>query len=318
MTFDALGRSWDYAIWEMSEYGSPNRHMTAQLNQLAAGGLTSSRFQVEPVVQAGGHVAFGVAAPDAKSVQVLIKGADNGVGNDPFDLARNDEGVWTTTIGPVRPGLHYYDLLVDGFVCLDPQGEVYFGWARASHGVEVPDPELDFYLPKDAPHGDVRLCWYPSPITGRLRRAVVYTPPDYDAGGQAGYPVLYLQHGAGESERGWMWQGKAAQMIIVMDNGYAAPPGHPNPGRPDHSENLFARVWVEELIPYVDGRFRTLANRDSRAIAGLSMGAGQAMRVGLSRQDLFATVGSFSGGGRSFDIVKSYGGVFADAKEFNA
>ncbi len=304
--------------------------MTDRRETLPAGGITSAQMQREPAVGADGRVTFRVNAPDARSVQVLFKGEAAGVGLEPIPMASGDDGVWTVTVGPVSPGFHYYELLVDGFSCIDPAAEVYWGWGRLSEGVEVPDPGLDFYLPADVPHGDVRLCWYPSALTGRLRRAVVYTPPGYEASADARFPVLYLQHGAGESERSWSWQGRAnfildnliaggeaVPMIVVMDNGYAARPGAPDPGRPAHEDNIFGDVLTEEVIPFVDARYRTLPDRDHRTLAGLSMGAGQALAIGLARPDLFAAVGAFSGGGRRFDPETSYGGALKDAAEAN-
>jgi enterochelin esterase family protein len=156
---------------------------------------------------------------------------------------------------------------------------------------------------------------------------VVYTPPGYDDEPTRRYPVLYLQHGAGESERAWTEQGRAhlildnliaagrAQpMLVVMENGYATPPAErPVRGAPDR----FAELVVRDLVPLIDGKFRTLAERDQRAIAGLSMGGGQAMRTGLAHLDKFAWIGSFSGALRDFNADTSYGGALRDAPTAN-
>ncbi len=291
---------------------------------LPAGGLTSAHIQPEPMVHSDQRVTFRIAAPEAASVQVVPRGDDNGMGPGPYPMKKEEEGVWRVTIGPVRPGFHYYEFCVDGARCLHPHAEVYWGWGQAVGGVEVPDPELDFYDPKDVPHGELRLHRYHSRITDTLRRVIVYTPPGYDRDGAA-CPVLYLQHGAGESERCWSWQGKAnfildnllaeghaRPMLVVMANGYAARPGAADPGRPSREENAFEEVVVKELVPRIDDRYRTVADRQSRAIAGLSMGAGQALRIGLGHPEVFGSVGAFSGGGRDFDPATSYGGVLAD------
>ena len=220
----------------------------------------------------------------------------------------------------MQPGFHYYWLLVDGVAANDPGSETYFGWAKQSSGIDVPDPALDFYEAKDVSHGDVHIHWYRSGTTGKMRRIYVYTPPGYDANPRTRYPVLYLQHGAGESERGWTMQGranfildnliadgKARPMIIVMENGYA---GEGNEG--------FADVVIKDLIPEIDKNYRTRADRAHRAIAGLSMGGGQAMNIGLGNLDKFAYIGSFSGAGaRNFDVKTSYNGVFTDPDGFN-
>jgi enterochelin esterase family protein len=155
-----------------------------------------------PRVHSDLRVTFRISAPNAQKVQVIPGGNDNGLGKGPFDMQRDDKGVWTVTIGPVVPGFHYYWFQVDGFAC-NVETQTFFGWNKECSGIEVPDESLDFYDVKDVPHGEVRAHWYYSKVTGMWRRAMVYTPPDYDKDVQTRYPVLYLQHGAGESERGW-------------------------------------------------------------------------------------------------------------------
>jgi enterochelin esterase-like enzyme len=155
----------------------------------------------------------------------------------------------------------------------------------------------------------------------------VYTPPGYDKGTDK-YPVLYLQHGAGEDERGWTNQGranfildnliaakKARPMIVVMDNGYATKAGEDAVPR---DFGGFEAVLIEELIPKIDATYRTLADREHRALAGLSMGGRQALQFGLNHLDLFASVGAFSAPAfGKFDVKTSYNGAFADAAAFN-
>lgn len=280
-----------------------------------------------PQVHSDRRVTFQVKAPSAQTVQVMPGGGNNGLGKGPFAMTRSAEGVWTATIGPVQPGFHYYWLLIDGVAANDPSSETYFGWGRQSSGIDVPDAALDFYEPKTVPHGDVRMHYYHSNVTGAMRRAYVYTPPGYDANASLRYPVLYLQHGAGESERGWTAQGranfildnliaagKATPMIVVMDNGYAVRPGTPA-GR---GNEAFADVVLRDLIPEIERAYRTQTGRQQRAIAGLSMGGGQAMQIGLANLDRFAYIGSFSGAGaRNFSVETSYGSVFKDAAAFN-
>jgi enterochelin esterase-like enzyme len=279
-----------------------------------------------PLLHADGTVTFRASARDAKRVQLAPRGTGNGLGDKPLDMTRGDDGAWTVTT-PVRPGFHYYQLLVDGFACNDPASRTFFGWGQESSGLDVPDPELDFYSLRDVPHGDVRICTYDSLVAGSPRRIFVYTPPGYDNDPALRYPVLYLQHGAGESERAWTEQGhanlildnliaakQAEPMLVVMENGYASPPTErPMRGAPDK----FSDLVVSELVPFIDGKFRTLADRDHRAIAGLSMGGGQAMRTGLANLDKFASIGTFSGALRDFNIDTSYGGALADAGAAN-
>lgn len=282
--------------------------------------VSNVRGAAFPQVHADRRVTFQWKAPAAHKVQVMPGGGSNGLGKGPFEMTRSSEGVWTATIGPVQPGFHYYWFLVDGVAMNDPNSETYFGWARQTSGIDVPDGALDFYEPKDVPHGDVRMHWYRSKVTGLMRRAFVYTPPEYDTASRTRYPVLYLQHGSGESERGWVAQGranfildnliaagKAKPMIVVMENGYA--------GR---GNEAFGDVVIQDLIPEIDRAFRTSSDRMNRAVAGLSMGGGQAMQIGLANLDRFAFIGSFSGAGvRNFDIQTSYGGVFKNSPAFN-
>ena len=265
-----------------------------------------------PRVHSDLRVTFRVSAPNAKKVQVIPGGNDNGLGKGPFDMRRDDSGAWTVTIGPVVPGFHYYWLQVDGLTYNDPATQTFFGWSKQCSGIEVPDRTLDFYDIKDVPHGDVRSHWYYSKVTGMWRRAMIYTPPDYDTDAKARYPVLYLQHGMGENERGWTAQGranfildnliaakKAQPMIVIMENGMVAPKagvGSAASGSGRRNE-AFGDLVISDLIPMVDATYRTIPDRTHRAIAGLSMGAGQAMQIGLSNLDKFAYIGSFSGGG---------------------
>ena len=268
-----------------------------------------------PRVHSDLRVTFRISAPNAQKVQVIPGGSDNGLGQGPFNMQRDDKGVWTVTVGPVVPGFHYYWLQVDGFACNDPATQTFFGWNKECSGIEVPDRTLDFYDIKDVPHGEVRAHWYYSKVTALWRRAMVYTPPEYDKDGRTRYPVLYLQHGAGESERGWTSQGranfildnllaaqKAPPMIVVMENGMVAPrgggsPASAKPGAGSRRNEAFGELVIQDLIPMVDATYRTIPDGAHRAIAGLSMGAGQAMQIGFGNLDKFAYIGAFSGRG---------------------
>jgi enterochelin esterase-like enzyme len=286
-----------------------------------------------PRVHADRSVTFQLKAPDAHKVQVRL-------GKD-YDMARADDGLWSVTIPPQVPGFHYYYLVVDGVQVDDPASETFYGVAQESSGIEIPEQGVDFYQMKDVPHGEIRQFRYYSQVTGSWRRAFVYTPPDYDTNLKVRYPVLLLQHGGGEDERGWVVQGrtdiildnliaekKAVPMIVVIDNSYARKPGEPAPplrppaGPPGSFRivvsTTFGDVVVNDMLPALDKRYRTLADRDHRAVAGLSMGAAYAMQVGLGHFDTFSAFGSFSGTVmRDLDAKTSYGGVLANAEEFN-
>jgi enterochelin esterase-like enzyme len=275
------------------------------------------------------RITLQLKAPDAKKVQVV---GDFGLGKGgPWEMERGEGGVWTVTTPPVIPGFHYYWLSVDGVPVNDPGSDTFVGYGKPTSGIDIPEQGVDFYHPKDVTHGEVRSRWYKSKVTGQTRHAQVYTPPDYDGDPHKRYPVLYLQHGAGEDETGWTRQGhmnfildnliaagKAQPMIVVMEKGYAVRAGDAATpaGRGPGDGCAFEDVVLKDLIPLIDSTYRTIPEREKRAIAGLSMGAGQAMRIGLSHLETFSAIGAFSGVGR-FDPKTAFGGVFADPAAFD-
>lgn len=284
-----------------------------------------------PKVHSDGRATFQFKAPDAKKVQVFT---NYGLGpRGHWDMTKGDNGVWTFTSPPIVPGFHYYGFLVDGVFVNDPGTDTYFGTSKPTSGIEIPEKGVDFFHAKDVPHGEVRSRWYKSKVTGQTRHIQVYTPPGYDDDAKKKYPVLYLQHGGGEDETGWAKQGhmnfildnllaekKAVPMIVVMEKGYATKAGEqpaaPAPGR-GFGGGAFEDVVIKDLIPMIDSTYRTIADRDHRAIAGLSMGSGQAMQIGLTHTDTFSAVGAFSGVFRQGDIKAAFNGVFADPAEFD-
>jgi len=293
-----------------------------------------------PRIHADLRVTFRLEAPGAQSVQVQPGGDGNGLGNGPFAMQRDSAGVWTVTTPPAVPGFHYYWLLVDGVAVNDPSSQTYFGYGRPTSGVEVPEeggveilePSVDFYEPQDVPHGEVRIHWYRAGTTGEWRSAYVYTPPGYDTAAATRYPVLYLQHGAGEDETGWTKQGRAnfildnliaageaVPMIVVMECGYAMPASVPfGPGFLQQASQSFGSLLIQDLIPAVDAAYRTIADREHRAIAGLSMGGFQALHAGLTHLDIFAWIGAFSGARlEASELDTAYDGVFSDPAIFN-
>lgn len=283
-----------------------------------------------PRIYPDGRATFRLAAPNASKVQ--LAGALTAA---PVEMTKGADGAWTVTIPPAVPGFHYYWFVVDGVQANDLGSDAYFGYGHPTSGIEIPTPGEEFYQPKDVPHGEVRMVWYLSRTTGQWRRAMVYTPPEYDTAVRARYPVLYLQHGAGEDETGWTKQGhanfildnlfaakQAKPMIVVMDHGYATRAGETPPaggrGAPGVlAASAFEGVIVDDLIPTIDRSFRTLADRDHRALAGLSMGSMQAMQIGLRNLDKFAWLGFFSGAAVTADLDTGYNGVFRNAADIN-
>jgi enterochelin esterase family protein len=285
-----------------------------------------------PRVHADNRVTFRLTAPNAQKVQLQPGGADNGLGKGPIDMTRDEKGLWSLTIPAAVPGFHYYWFLVDGLAVNDPGSDTFFGWGRQTSGVEVPEPGADYYEARNVPHGQVRLH-LESKVTGAWRQAYVYTPPDYDANVKVRYPVLFLQHGAGENATSWTKQGrahlildnliasgKARPMIVVMDTGYATRPGAaPVQGATGSPQvpNAFEDVVLTDLIPTIDARYRTRGDRENRAMAGLSMGGGQTLQITSKHLNLFAWIGSFSAPLRNFDAKTSMNGVLTDAAAFN-
>ena len=294
--------------------------------QPAASNVRGSKF---PAIDEERRVTFRLQAPDARRVEVKCRGTL--WGGKAVPMSKGPDGVWAVTTEPAEPGFYYYDLVVDGVPINDPGSRTYPGWAREMSGLEVPDRSLDFYDVKPVPHGEVRQRTYFSKTTETTRLALVYTPPDYDRDAARRYPVLYLQHGSGENERSWTAQGRAnyildnliaegraEEMIVVMEQGYATKAGAAAGSAPRGNEG-FEELVVNDLVPMIDAVYRTIPKRESRAIAGLSMGGGQALRIGLGHLDLFASVASLSagsapGGPRPEGIAKAV----SDPAAFNA
>lgn len=301
----------------------------------AAPATSNVRGASYPAVSADGSMTFRFVAPTAQKVQVQPGGAGgepSGSGKGPFDLTRDKDGVWSVTLPPGVPGFHYYWLLVDGVQVNDPSSETYFGYNKETSGIEVPEAGVDFYLPKPVPHGQIQTHWYYSKITQAWRKAYVYEPPGYDKS-RARYPVLYLRHGGGENVEGWVNQGhvnwimdnllaekKIKPMLVVMDNGYANRPGEPDlaPGADYTAQTAVVQVTMKELLPAIDANFRTLPDRDHRAMAGLSMGARQTLAIGMSNLDRFSWIGAFSRGAvPNFDPNTAFDGVMKTPASFN-
>jgi enterochelin esterase family protein len=308
--------------------------------QLATTNVWGSDY---PRVDTAGRVLFRFKAPEASKVKL------NMWSGPKVDMEKEADGFWTVTTAPLVPGLHYYTMIVDGAEVADAGSRAFFGGGKYASAVEVPERGSTYYSIQDVPHGQVREVWYDSKVTGSWRHALVYLPPGYDTQTKIRYPALYLQHGGGEDETGWIRQGhanfildnliaakRAKPMIVVMAYGYARRAGH---GPPDMSSRPFgsaemlkamqemASVFEDDvtqvLIPFVDRTFRTVADREHRAMAGLSMGGMQTFQITLNHLDLFSYIGGFSGAAsslvfadRKLDPGTDYNGVFADPAAF--
>ena len=265
-----------------------------------------------PQVNSQGYVRFRVEAPDAKSIVVSLGlGGRGGTRLHP-----TYDGSWVgQTEGPMDEGFHYYHLTVDGGVLNDPGAQNYYGSTRWESGIEIPAHDRDFYATKNVPHGNVQQVLFWSESTQQVRRAFVYTPPAYEKDKKR-YPVLYLQHGWGEDETAWSRQGhanlimdnliaegKCAPFIIVMTYGMTNEIRFGGLG--GFTAKEFETVLVDELVPYVDSHFRTIAKKESRAMAGLSMGGMETKTITLRRPEVFGYYGLLSGGTYAPEDIKS-------------
>jgi enterochelin esterase family protein len=285
------------------------------------GGQSQATKVQSPEVLADGRVAFRLFAP--RAAEVLVQG--NWPGGRDLPMARDASGVWSVTTSPLQPELWAYTFSVDGVRTLDPRN---YNVARDGVGfmntVLVPGDSSSVMQPQRVPHGTVTATWVPSTLVKTARRVFVYTPAGYGGGAEA-YPVLYLLHGSGGDEDAWptmgvanvildnlIAQGKAKPMIVVMPNAYwseiasldlggartAPPPGVGTSGGPAAAPNYDNNVKdiVDDLIPFVEGHFRTRPGPENRAIAGLSMGSEITANVGFRRPDVFGSIALLSPG----------------------
>jgi enterochelin esterase-like enzyme len=274
---------------------------------------TTHRLSQFPKIHPDGRVWFRFKAPQtAQSVKLRFYDTD-------YDMQKDTSGFWNVVISNPHPGYQVYRMIVDGTVVADPGSDMFYSNGYTSV-LEVPAPDDDFYLPKNVPHGDVREHWFYSKVTGSFRRMFVYTPPGYEKDTKTRYPVLYLQHGAGEIENEWthsgkvnfildnlIAEGKARPMIIVMNNGFATRPSQSGQTMTGNARwAAFEDMLINEVIPDIDAFYRTIPDREHRAMAGLSMGGMQTFTIGLNRLDTFSHLGIFSGVPNNYtDLLKN-------------
>ena len=321
------------------------------------GGAAALPRVVSPEVLTDKRVTFRLRAPDATIV--MLNGSwDNGRN---IAMTKDEQGIWSVTIGPLGEQLWAYSYSVNGVKVLDPSnGEYQRDGNRYENLLMISGPASAMWEFKDVPHGAVQAIWYPSEILKKSgRRMYVYTPPDYQTS-NARYPVLYLLHGGGGDEDAWVTMGraniildnliasgKAKPMIVVMPNGNAgqvvsqgygygpippvtsvtapapppvqaaqqaargaggAPAGAPTAGRGPGGgqvyEGSYPHSLVREIVPFIDRNFRTVPNKDNRAIAGLSMGGGHTVSATNNNPGVFGWVGVWSAGGQNTEAFE--------------
>jgi enterochelin esterase family protein len=264
--------------------------MTSKLGSLL---LVSAVGWAQPEISPDRRVTFRVVAP--KASEVLLSG-EFMKGTKP--LEKDAKGEWSVTVGPLEPEIYFYNLTIDGVKTIDPRNpDVKTGSTPSTIAsiLEIKGKGAAFYDGQPVPHGEIRTNWYHSKSLGTLRRVTVYTPPGYDAASNMRYPVLYLFHGANADEAAWTRLGhvnlildnllaahKARPFVVVMPFGYGVLPGTTRTaGGPDNTTQ-FSRDLLEDLIPFVQARYRVSTDRTDGAIAGLSMGGGESLSIGLS------------------------------------
>jgi len=302
--------------------------LSAQVREDFKPASTNQPGHQYPMVNSQRMVRAQISAPDAKSVKLDIGGVK-------YEMVRNADGVWTGDSAPQDEGFHYYQLEIDGASVPDPGSLYYYGASRWGSGIDVPAADQDFYALKNVPHGETSEVYYFSSVTGSVRHCYIYTPAEYKSNPKKKYPVLYLQHGGGESEHGWAQQGrtgiildnliaegKAVPFIVVMDNGSEVyGPNNPRPERPAQGQRPpqgqqgqrpqggrpggfgnfdfagpFRNILEKDLIPMVEANYRVIGDAQHRAMAGLSMGGMQTHAIALANPKLFSWIGIFSGG----------------------
>lgn len=318
----------DFKVWKNGLYmfsqflfkpvdPSTFTHYTV-LGTPAATNVRNARF---PQILPDNRVVFRLKAPQAQRVQIDL--------GKKYDLSKDTGGYWIGTTDSISEGFHYYSLLIDGVAVADPASETFYGMGRMAAGIEIPFSGGSYYATKNVPHGDVRIKRYFSSVTNSWRRCFVYTPPGYDSATDQHYPVLYLLHGGGEDERGWNTQGKtdmildnliagkqAVPMLIVMMDGNVSTGGFN-----EQSLQAFKNELIRVVIPFIEKNYRTVADADHRALAGLSMGGLQTLYAGIGNTDQFAYLGVFSSGwfgGRQPVAEQQYAFMEQSANKINS
>lgn len=283
-----------------------------------------------PRLLADNSVAFRLRAPEAKNVQIDLCGKK-------YDMNRSEDGWWSVTSQPQVPGFHYYSLVVDGVSTADPASESFYGCSRWSSAIEIPEKGCDVFETQQVAHGRVSELRYFSAYTESWRPVLVYTPASYDKDIDKVYPVVYIHHGGGEDHRGWVEQGrmanimdnliaqgKAKEMVVVCVNSNVPAKAGSRGGYSWEGMQSYKMELTENIMPFIEKNFRVGKDAKHRAICGLSMGGGQSFYIGLRMPELFANVALFStgifggiAGSSNFDPEKEIPGMYSNTTGFN-
>ncbi len=286
---------------------------------------------ISPEVHSDNRVTFRFRAPNDKEVAVSLEGVAK-----PFPMQKDDQGVWSVTTEPLAPDYYGYTIIADGVGLFDPSNHaIKPNLLGRSSIVHVPGPASLSWEIGNVPHGEIHHHFYKSGVVGDDRDFFVYTPPGYDPRGKQTYPVLYLLHGFSDDASAWtavgranvildnlIAQGKAKPMLVVMPLGYGAPEvlalgfvAFRDRALTDRNFDNFREALLTEVIPRVEAEYLVAKDRNSRAIAGLSMGGSESLLTGLNTLDKFAWIGAFSSGGLSEDFDKEFPALDSKASE---
>jgi len=285
---------------------------------------------VSPEVRSDKTVTFRLRAPNAKHVDLALEGAE------PRAMQNDDQGVWGVTTFPLAPDYYGYSFVADGVRLIDPSNHLLTpNLLATASALHVPGPLSLPWEVNDVPHGEIHHHFYKSAVAQDDRDYYVYTPPNYDPAATKTYPVFYLLHGYSDDASGWtavghanvildnlIAQGKAKPMIVVMPLGYGtmeflrlAWVAWSHTELRDRNFKQFTEALLTEVMPRVEGEYRITKDRNSRAIAGLSMGGSESLLTGLNNLDKFAWVGAFSSGGVPEDFQKDFPSLDANANQ---
>jgi len=283
-----------------SYFHTPTHFSPIAPERIGADPRTAQPVETGALVQPNGDVIFRMYAPEAKSVTV-----DIAAHNIRVNLQKQDDGIWEGIFPYQFSGPKATEWRVDGTYVLHPYASVYFSYGRTVNYVDIPDPEMEYVMIRDVPHGTVSHEYFYSKATENFESCLVYTPPGYETGKEK-YPILYLQHGHGEGETSWIFngktnfildnliaEGKCRPFIVVMNDGMIR--------TKEDGEQIFGnfqgftRMLLEDCMPFIEGKYRVLGDKWNRGLAGLSMGSMQTSIIGLKHPELFGWLGLFSG-----------------------
>jgi len=298
---------------------------------LAAPAQTPPAPVISPDVHADRSVTFRLRAPNDKEVAVQLEGVPK-----PIPMQKDEEGVWSVTTEPLAPDYYGYSFIADGVNMFDPSNHaVKPNFLYRASELHVPGAPSASWEIAAVPHGEIHHHFYKSEVVGDDRAYYVYTPPGYDPRAKQTYPVLYLLHGFSDDASAWtavgranvildnlIAQGKAKPMLVVMPLGYGAPEVlKPNSGvfrdrsLTDRNFDKFREALLTEVIPRVEAEYSVIKDRNSRAIAGLSMGGSESLLTGLNTLDKFSWIGAFSSGGITEEFDKEFPSVNSKSTE---